>query len=75
MPRACHTGCIREYLRKLFLNNDLAEGRYHVEGRPIALTDIHAPMFVVGTVRDHVAPWRSTYKIHYPGRCRRDLSA
>jgi polyhydroxyalkanoate synthase subunit PhaC len=54
-----------EYLRKLFLNNDLAEGRYLVEGRPISLSDIHAPMFVVGTVRDHVAPWKSTYKIHY----------
>ena len=54
-----------EYLRKLFLNNDLAEGRYLVQGRPIALSDIHAPMFVVGTVRDHVAPWKSTYKIHY----------
>ena len=54
-----------EYLRKLFLNNDLAEGRYLVEGRPISLSDIHTPMFVVGTLRDHVAPWKSTYKIHF----------
>jgi polyhydroxyalkanoate synthase len=54
-----------EYLRRLFLHNDLAEGRYLVEGRPIALSDLHAPMFVVGTVHDHVAPWKSTYKINY----------
>lgn len=54
-----------EYLRKLFLNNDLAAGRYLVEGRPISLSDIHTPMFVVGTVLDHVAPWKSAYKIHF----------
>ena len=60
MPYRMHS----EYLRRLFLNNDLAEGRFTVAGKPIALTDIRAPIFAVGTTHDHVAPWQSTYKIN-----------
>ena len=60
MPYRMHS----DYLSGLFLNNDLAEGRYLVKDRPVSLTDIRIPMFVVSTVRDHVAPWRSVYKIN-----------
>jgi polyhydroxyalkanoate synthase len=60
MPYRMHS----DYLRKLFLDNDLAEGRFVAGGGPISLTDIRVPVFAVGTERDHVAPWRSTYKIN-----------
>lgn len=53
-----------QYLRRMYLNNDLAEGRHRLDRRPIAMGDIRAPIFAVGTVRDHVAPWRSVYKIN-----------
>jgi polyhydroxyalkanoate synthase len=60
MPYRMHS----EYLRRLFLKNDLFEGRYRIDGRPVALADIRAPLFVVATESDHVAPWKSVYKIN-----------
>ncbi len=60
MPYRMHS----EYLHKLFLRNDLASGRYEVDGSPIWFTDIRVPAFAVGTVTDHVAPWKSVYKLH-----------
>jgi poly[(R)-3-hydroxyalkanoate] polymerase subunit PhaC len=54
----------REYLRSLYLDNDLAEGSYLVDDRPVALSDIRVPIFSVATVKDHVSPWRSVFKIH-----------
>jgi poly[(R)-3-hydroxyalkanoate] polymerase subunit PhaC len=53
-----------ETLRYLYLDNDLAEGRYCVHGRPVRIAGLQLPIFVVGTERDHVSPWRSVYKLH-----------
>jgi polyhydroxyalkanoate synthase len=54
-----------EYLRHFFLHDDLAERRYRVGASPVSLTDVKVPVFLLGTVTDHVAPWRSVYKLHY----------
>jgi polyhydroxyalkanoate synthase subunit PhaC len=59
MPYRMHS----EYLRHLFLDNDLAEGRFRVRGEPVSLADIKVPIFAVSTTRDHIAPWQSVYKV------------
>ena len=60
MPYRMHS----QYLRSLFLNNDLAEGRYRINGAAITISDIRVPLFAVATTKDHVAPWRSVYKLN-----------
>jgi polyhydroxyalkanoate synthase subunit PhaC len=52
-----------DYLHQLYLDNDLAEGRYVALGETLDLAAVEQPMFVVGTETDHVAPWKSVYKV------------
>jgi polyhydroxyalkanoate synthase subunit PhaC len=59
MPWRMHS----EYLYRLYLDNELATNRFPVGGQLVRLSDIRVPMFVVGTEADHVAPWKSVYKI------------
>jgi polyhydroxyalkanoate synthase len=59
MPWRMHS----EYLYRLYLDNELATNRFPVDGELIRLSDISVPMFVVGTESDHVAPWKSVYKV------------
>ncbi|MCI2393892.1 alpha/beta fold hydrolase [Aliiroseovarius sediminis] len=60
MPYKMHS----EYLRSFYLDNALSQGQYEVGGKPVAITDISAPVFCVSTTGDHVAPWQSVYKLH-----------
>ena len=59
MPWRMHT----EYLERLYLKNELAAGQFTIGERPVDLARLKLPMFVVGTETDHVAPWRSVYKV------------
>ncbi|MFD2191588.1 PHA/PHB synthase family protein [Pistricoccus aurantiacus] len=58
MPYRMHS----EYLRRLYLANELALGRYRTNDHPVLLGDITLPGFLVATRKDHIAPWRSVYR-------------
>jgi len=60
MPAAMHS----EYLRRFFLENAFSRGAYKVDGRAAIFSDVRCPVFAVGTETDHIAPWRSVFKIH-----------
>jgi polyhydroxyalkanoate synthase subunit PhaC len=61
MPYRMHSA----YLRQIFLDNELAEGKFVVGSRPVSIGDIAVPIFCVATTTDHVAPWRSVYRLHH----------
>ena len=61
MPARMH----HEYLTALYLHNALATSQYRVADQAVSLADLRMPIFLVGTARDHISPWRSVYKLHH----------
>ena len=57
MPAANH----RFYLRHCYLQNDLAQDRMVIEGRPVSLTKVKIPVYDLAAKEDHIAPARSVF--------------
>jgi polyhydroxyalkanoate synthase len=57
MPAAMQT----EYLRTLYLENQLAEGKLELAGERLDLSAVHQDTYVVSAEADHIAPWASVY--------------
>ncbi|QNM96658.1 PHA/PHB synthase family protein [Chitinimonas koreensis] len=60
MPAAMH----RFYLREFYLNNRMVQpDSLTLAGQPIDLGRITQPLFMVAAEEDHIAPWKSTFKL------------
>ena len=58
MPAAMHTF----FMRNMYVENRLREpGGLTLAGEEIDVTRIATPSYVLSTVDDHIAPWRTTY--------------
>ncbi len=59
MPAKMHSF----YLRNMYLKNLLAKpGGIEIDGVKIDLRKIRNPAYFLSTLKDHIAPWKSTYK-------------
>ena len=59
LPAAMHS----QFLRACYLNNLLTKpGALELDGTPVDLGRIEAPVYVLTSESDHIAPWRSAYR-------------
>ena len=59
MPAATHTF----FMRNMYVGNRLREpGALTLAGEAIDVTRITTPSYVLSTVDDHIAPWKTTYE-------------
>ena len=58
MPATMHAF----YLRSLYCQNLLAQGRLNLAGERLRLERITADAYIVGAINDHIVPWSASYK-------------
>jgi polyhydroxyalkanoate synthase len=58
LPAAMHSW----YLRSCYLENQLANGTMVLGGRRLDLGAVKPDTYIVAAERDHIVPWRSSYK-------------
>ncbi len=51
-----------ESLRRLYIENALATGSFLVDGRPVNLANVTAPVFLHAARKDHISPFASVHK-------------
>lgn len=51
-----------EMLERLYLEDELTEGKFRIDGKSLDLRDIDMDLYSVGTLKDHIAPWKSVYR-------------
>ena len=50
------------FMRNMYLKNLMREpGGITLNGVPIDVTSVQTPTYVLSTMEDHIAPWRTTY--------------
>ncbi len=59
MPAAMHA----YYLNNMYVRNALAQGKLEFKGVPIDLHAVRNDVYAVASIEDHIAPWRSVYKM------------
>ena len=50
------------YVKTLYNQNALAEGKFQVFGEPVSMSDIKTPVFIQASKSDHICPWHSIYR-------------
>lgn len=50
------------YLRSLYGENQLANGKYTINGKTLDLATVKNDYYIVAAINDHIVPWTASYR-------------